>query len=227
MKDEFLSMASHELKTPITSIKIFCDLVARGYDVARPELVAILGRQSDHLVRLVNDLLDVSRLQLGRMPLETSPLNLVELVSRLCAQRRYVCQKHVVTCAQDGDKITVKGDAARLEQVFSNLLENAHKYSPQASEIAVRICRRAGKAIVEVQDEGVGISPEHLPRIFELFFKPASQQGKAEFPGLGVGLYVCRSIVERHGGRIWAESEVGKGSSTFFVELPLAPNEAD
>jgi signal transduction histidine kinase len=161
------------------------------------------------------------------MPLETSPLNLVELVSRLCAQRRYVCQKHVVTCAQDGDKITVKGDAARLEQVFSNLLENAHKYSPQASEIAVRICRRAGKAIVEVQDEGVGISPEHLPRIFELFFKPASQQGKAEFPGLGVGLYVCRSIVERHGGRIWAESEVGKGSSTFFVELPLAPNEAD
>jgi signal transduction histidine kinase len=106
----------------------------------------------------------------------------------------------------------------RLEQVFSNLLDNAVKFSPAGGRIWMSVRRQDGSALVEIRDEGIGIAPEDLPHIFERFYKPGPQQ--SVYSGLGVGLYISKNIVERHGGCIWAESELGKGSS-FFVELPL------
>jgi signal transduction histidine kinase len=219
MKDEFLSLASHELKTPVTSIRLFSELVARHPNAVQPRLVQTILRQSAQLTQLINDLLDVSRLQLGRMPVEMRPLDLNELLTEICERRRQVVESHIVLCLAEEAAIKVQGDPVRLEQVFTNLIDNAVKYSPKGSRIGVRVRRLDGHALVEVADQGIGIAPEHLPHIFERFYKPGPQQ--AAYTGLGVGLYISREIVERHGGRIWAESEVGKGS-TFTVELPLS-----
>jgi PAS domain S-box-containing protein len=222
LKDEFLSMASHELRTPVTSIKIFAELAARRPEAVQPKFMATLLRQADQLVSLVNDLLDVSRLQLGRMPAEMKVLDLASLVREFCTRSRPLFGQRLLCRSQD-EAILVEGDAMRLEQVFSNLLDNAVKYSPEGGQVSLRVSRLGDKALIEVTDQGIGIEPEALPHIFERFYKPASQQ--SVYSGLGVGLYICKEIVERHGGRIWAESEPGKGS-TFYLELPLAEEAA-
>jgi len=219
LKDEFLSMASHELKTPVTSIRILSELAARRPAEINPSHMAAIARQSDQLARLVNDLLDVSRLDLGRVPVEVRPVDLTELLRDLCERLRPVYERHRLVCRLLQAPATVAGDRARLEQVFANLLDNAAKYSPTGGRIELGMSRRDDLVVVEVADEGIGIAPEDLPHIFERFYKPVAQQ--AVFPGLGVGLYISKRVVERHGGRIWAETEPGKGS-TFFVELPLA-----
>jgi PAS domain S-box-containing protein len=217
LKDEFLSMASHELKTPVTSIKIFAELASRHPEVIQPEFLKRLLRQSDQLVQLINDLLDVSRLEMGRMPIELQPVDLNAVIREVC--ERPMMEQRVIVCLPEGDPVIVRADPVRLEQVFTNLLDNAAKYSPKGSDIRIGVGRREGHALVEVHDPGIGIAPEHLPHIFERFYKPGPQQ--AVYSGLGVGLYITREIVIRHGGRIWAESEEGVGSS-FYVELPLA-----
>ena len=219
-KDEFLSLASHELKTPVTSIRLFCELAARHPERVQPKLLQNLLRQSAQLTQLINDLLDVSRLQLGRMPIEMRPLDLNELLADICERRRQVVESHIVLCLAEEAALKIEGDPVRLEQVFTNLVDNAVKYSPKGSRIRLRAHRLDGKALVEVADQGIGISPEHMPHIFERFYKPGPQQ--AAYTGLGVGLFISRQVVERHNGRIWAESEgEGKGSR-FYVELPLA-----
>jgi signal transduction histidine kinase len=217
LKDEFLSLASHELKTPITSIKIYAELAARRPELMQPRLLASLTRQADQLVTLVNDLLDVSRLELGRMPHEARPLDLAAFLRELCQRIAPVHETHQVVGRLPKGPLSVQGDPNRLEQVFQNLLSNAAKFSPEGSVIEVA-ARREGKWVrVSVRDEGIGISAQDLPHIFERFYKPISQQ--AVYPGLGVGLYISQQIVESHAGRIWAESEPGRGS-TFHVRLP-------
>jgi PAS domain S-box-containing protein len=217
LKDEFLSLASHELKTPITSIKIYAELAARRPELMQPRLLASLTRQADQLVTLVNDLLDVSRLELGRMPHEARPLDLAAFLRELCQRIAPVHETHQVVGRLPKGPLSVQGDPNRLEQVFQNLLSNAAKFSPEGSVIEVA-ARREGKWVrASVRDEGIGISAQDLPHIFERFYKPISQQ--AVYPGLGVGLYISQQIVESHAGRIWAESEPGRGS-TFHVRLP-------
>jgi len=219
LKDEFLSMASHELRTPITAIKIFSELASRHPERITPEFLGMVLRQADRLAQLINDLLDVSRLKLGRMPVEMRPLDLAALVGEMCERRRSLSEERQISRTIIPEEITVEGDPVRLEQVFSNLLDNAVKYSPEGSPIWLRVSRKHDKALVEVEDQGMGIAAEHLPHIFERFYKPGRHQ--AVYSGLGLGLYISKEIVEQHGGRIWAESKLGKGS-TFFVELPLA-----
>jgi PAS domain S-box-containing protein len=219
LKDEFLSMASHELRTPITAIKIFSELASRRPERITPEFLGMVLRQADRLAQLINDLLDVSRLELGRMPVEMRPLDLAALVGEMCERRRSLSEERQISRTIIPEEITVEGDPVRLEQVFSNLLDNAVKYSPEGSPIWLRVSRKHDKALVEVEDQGMGIAAEHLPHIFERFYKPGRHQ--AVYSGLGLGLYISKEIVEQHGGRIWAESKLGKGS-TFFVELPLA-----
>jgi PAS domain S-box-containing protein len=223
LKDEFISLASHELKTPVTSMKIFSQLLARRPEIV-PQVADTLNRQADQLTVLINDLLDVARLQLGQMPMEMRPLDLAELLAGLCERQCPLYEEREVTCPRKEEEILVEGDPVRLEQVVTNLLSNAAKFSSPGDHIWMRVSREADKALVEVQDEGMGISPENLSQIFERFQKPRPQQAQAAYPGLGVGLYISRNIVERHGGRIWAESEPGKGS-TFHVELPLLEGE--
>jgi PAS domain S-box-containing protein len=220
LKDEFLSMASHELKTPVTSIKIFSELASRRPEIVQPQLMVTLNRQADQLVRLVNDLLDVSRLQVGRMPVEMRQIDLAQFLHELCERSRAVYEKNQLVCRVSEGPIMVSGDPARLEQVFQNLIDNAAKYSPEGGTIVIEASLEPeGAVTLSVRDEGIGIAPEHLPHVFERFYKPSAQQ--AVYPGLGVGLYISKQIVERHGGRIWAESQDG-GGSAFHVRLPLA-----
>jgi signal transduction histidine kinase len=218
LKDDFLSMASHELKTPITSIKVFSELAARREH--RPEVLATLGRQADRLVAMINNLLDISRLQLGQMPMEMGRVDLAALAAEFCNSFSLLFKERTVSfeSAPELGKVLVEGDPVRLEQVLSNLLDNALKCSSKGSRIWVRVGRKDDKALMEVQDEGTGIPAEELARIFERYYRIESQGAPS---GLGLGLHIAKEIVERHGGRIWAESEVGKGS-TFYVELPLA-----
>jgi signal transduction histidine kinase len=219
VKDEFLSIVSHELKTPVTSIKVFSELATRRPEAVDPRFLETLGRQADRLVAMVNNLLDVSRLQLGRMSMEKSRVDLAALAAEFCDSYRSLFRDRVVTCLPLHEPVPVVGDPMRLEQVLSNLLDNALKFSPEGSRIQLRLSRREGKALLEVRDEGAGIAPEHLPHVFERFYKPGPQ--RSAYSGLGVGLYISKEIVERHGGRIWAESQPGRGSA-FYVELPLA-----
>ncbi|MFH0810439.1 MAG: PAS domain S-box protein [Pseudomonadota bacterium] len=220
-KDEFFSLASHELKVPVTSIKLLCDLATRHPDRLPPRMIELLTRQAGALVRLVDDLLDVSRLQMGRLPLKMAPLDMANFLRDLCERGHAIYQKHHLTCAMPEVPAVVSGDPVRLDQVFLNLLDNAAKYSPEGTVIAVASVVREGRVRVSVSDQGIGIPPEHLPHVFERFYKPAQKRGLAAYPGLGIGLYVSREVVDGHGGLIWAESKVGEGS-TFHVELPLA-----
>jgi signal transduction histidine kinase len=218
LKDDFLSVASHELKTPITSIKVFSELAGRRPEAVNPQIMRMLGRQADRLVAMINNLLDVSRLQLDRLTVDMQPVDLSALAHDYCERYAFLLEGHVVSCIARQAPLMVNADPMRLEEVFSNLLDNAVKYSAKGSRIRLEMGRTDATARLLVQDEGIGIPAEHLPHLFERFYKPSSQG----YPGLGLGLYICKEIVERHGGRIWAESEgEGKGA-TFYVELPLA-----
>jgi signal transduction histidine kinase len=198
-------------------MKVFSGLAARRPEAIDPKALKALGRQSDRLVSMINNLLDVSRLQLDRLSVELERVDLVELARDYCERYGALVEEWRLSCLVVEGAVVVNGDPARLEEVLSNLLDNAVKFSPKGSRITLGVGRNGPVAQLKVQDEGSGIAPEHLPRIFERFYKPTPQ-----VPGLGVGLHVSKAIMERHGGRIWAESEgEGKGS-TFYVELPLA-----
>jgi len=221
LKDEFLSMASHELKTPVTSIKIYAQLALRKPEVAAPELprmLATIDRQADRLVSLVNDLLDVSRLNLDRVPLVLAPCDLRAILEDLCIVSAQLYPDHPLYCPPPASPAVIRCDRSRLMQVLHNLVDNAAKYSPPGAPIDVGVEVGPRSVTIAVRDRGPGIAPEDLPHIFERFYKARAQQ--AVIPGLGLGLYIGRELVQRHGGRIWAESEPGRGS-TLYVELPL------
>jgi PAS domain S-box-containing protein len=220
-KDEFFAMLGHELRNPLSPIVTALQLL-RMHAVDNREL-AVIGRQVDHLVRLVDDLLDVSRITRGKVELRKGRVQLGEVVMRgletaspLLERRR---QRVDVQVAADG--FPVEGDKDRLAQVVSNLLTNAAKYSDPGTTVHVG-AQQAGKAVrLAVRDEGIGMAPELLGAVFEVFYQPAQASDRAK-GGLGLGLAIVRSLVELHGGRAWAESEgPGKGSA-FYVELPLA-----
>ncbi len=223
LKDEFLLMASHELKTPVTSIKLYSSLAARRLERPSPDVENILGtidQQADALVSLVNDLLDASRLQFGQVRLSPERFDLREIVADVCAWGQDLHPAHPLKCASPERPLVVEADKGRLTQVLQNLISNAVKYSPAGSPVEVAVEEGPHDTVtITVRDQGIGINPEDLPHIFERFYKPLALQ--AIVPGLGLGLYICKELVERHGGRIWAESEPGKGS-TFHVRLPLA-----
>ena len=219
LKDEFLSLAAHELKTPITSIKIFSELAARRPEAIEPRVMRALTHQADKLATLVDDLLDVSRLDLGRMRMEMRDFDLAALLRDLVERGSHVYPGCELAATLPEGPAVIHGDASRIEQVFNNLLDNAAKYSPARGRIGLECRLQGGEVAVSVRDNGIGIAPLDLPHIFERFYKPSSQQ--AVYPGLGLGLYVSREITLRHGGRILAESEPGRGSA-FHVWLPQA-----
>lgn len=228
-KDEFLATASHELKTPITTLGGYLELLRRqlqrpdGPDLARlTSYVETALRELDRLRRLSEDLLEVARIEAGRLTMRAEPLDLGALVGEAVerfarpatlhqSERRFVYRAPAA--------LPVRGDPLRLGQVLSNLLENALKYSPAGSEVLVTAERRAGEAVVGVRDAGVGIPVHERERLFLPFYRAANASlGSAE--GLGLGLYISRGIVEAHGGRLWIETAPG-GGSIFLVALPL------
>ena len=227
-RDEFLSIASHELRTPMATIKGVAQLLLRArsrgsLDDARLErLLRTLGRASDRLAELTDELLDVSRLRTGRLDLRPRALDLGQLV-RETAERHldHLTDRHTLT-VELGEPCEVAADPDRLEQVLTNLLTNAVKYSPDGGPIEVTVRGDEGGVLVEVRDAGIGLPPGAEEAIFEPFGR-APNAALRQIPGMGLGLHIARDIMHRHDGRIWAESAGEDRGTTVRVWLPCAP----
>lgn len=224
-RDAFISIATHELKTPIATILSSAELLSH---LAEPDkelhMVKVIRRQAGYLARLSSQLLDVTRLQAGRLELERAPCDLVLLAREVI--QRFALElgreaRHRLRLVTGVPALVGRWDADRLEQVLVNLVGNAIKYSPEGGEVVVELARDGEQALVAVQDQGIGIPLEQQPRIFEAF-----QRGRnatlLRIEGTGLGLLISREIVERHGGTIGFVSEPGQGTR-FFFRLPLAP----
>jgi len=224
-KDKFLSIVSHELKTPLTSLKGMTQLFRRQVERADAAQIVSMGladmeRSIRRMEVLVNDLLDSSLIETNMFVLHRKRCNLVELCRHLIDE--YTAgYGPALTFEVPGEPIEVEVDANRISQVILNLLSNARKYSPKGSPITVTLQQAGYEATASVRDMGVGIPPETLPNIFEQFYRvPGVEVQDGPHTGLGLGLYISRKIVERHGGHIDVQSVPGQGS-TFSIVLPM------
>jgi PAS domain S-box-containing protein len=225
LKDEFVSTVSHELRTPLTSIAGSLGLLSGGAAGPLPEkaarLIQIAQSNSQRLVRLINDILDIEKIESGKLRLELAPLDLREIAERsIEGVQGYARELGVVVALGDAEEAPVRGDADRLIQVVTNLLSNASKFSPAGGVVTVTVDRETRLARLSVVDQGPGIPENFRSRIFAKFAQADGSDTRAK-GGTGLGLAIAREIAERHGGRLWFESAEGEGA-TFHLDLPLA-----
>ncbi len=222
LKDEFLSIASHELRTPVTSIKGYTQLaktLIRENDLATSEeYLDIALDQIDRMSRLILELLDVSRIETGRLEIRREPIVWSSFVREIVHRHHTGLSERRFHLSVPDDSLIVVGDRDRLEQVLGNLLENAVKYSPEGSEVFVSVDQRDHGVVTSVCDRGIGIPSDELSMVFERFHR-GRQVSSTNYGGLGLGLYITKQIVERHEGSIWVESKEGSGT-TFSFSLP-------
>ncbi len=222
LKDDFLSSAAHDLKTPLTSIIAQADLLKRRAErepgsPADSRGIERIIAEGKRLRTLVLDLLDVSRLEQGGLLGEREPVDLFETAREVCAREELTQGR----CTVEGDTNVVgMVDPVRIQQLLENLIENAVKYSPSDTYVQVRVWREGQNARLSVTDRGIGIPAEDMGHVFDRFHRGSNVDDR-RFAGMGLGLYICRGIVEQHGGSIWAENVPG-GGTTFHVALPLA-----
>lgn len=229
-KDEFIAMISHELRTPMTSILGWTRLLKMG-GLSEEEAASALDaveRSATVQARLIDDLLDISRISTGKLELTLENLDLVDVVtSTVEALRIPATEKNVALVTRiDAKRHLVRGDRHRLQQVVSNLVHNAVKFTPDGGRVSVELTSKGGQAALRVRDNGKGIRPEALEQIFEAFRQESDATAEAK-AGLGLGLSIVRHIVERHGGTVSAESEGAGRGSTFCVLLPLLDEASD
>jgi signal transduction histidine kinase len=224
LKSTLLSVVSHELRTPLHSISGFVDIILMGKtgpltDVQRDFLTTV-RKQSAQLQNIINDLLEFSRLEYGQIKLTTEPVHIAEITRHVLQKLAVLAQEQGVALEKDmpGDLPAIEGDSVRLEQVLTNLVDNALKFTPRHGSITVGAADRGQEVEIWVQDTGVGITAEDQERIFEKFFQ-VDQGGRIPRKGAGLGLTICKHIVEQHQGHIWVESHTGQGS-TFHLTLP-------
>lgn len=224
-KDEFIGMASHELKTPITSLKGFTHLLKRRLqkhgDEESLRFLTRMDAQIGRLTNLVSDLLSITKMQKGQLEYRMEVFDLADLVQETIENVQGTTQTHDLLL-QETVAASVYGDRDRIGQVLINLLTNAIKYSEGTDRVIVRIAVHEGNIVVSVQDFGIGIAQENQQKIFEQFYQVSEPDG-ATYPGLGIGLYISRNIIERHQGYLHVQSRKGEGS-TFSFQLPLAEN---
>jgi PAS domain S-box-containing protein len=224
-KDEFLAMLSHELRSPLAPIKSAVEILSLGQGGAETAAKAtgIIRRQVDHLVRLVDDLLDVARINRGKISLDPAPLELGAVLSSAIETTRPLLENKQLELqvALPPAPLWVRGDAVRLSQVFGNLLNNAAKFTSRGGRIALEAAPRGERAEVRITDSGIGIAPDVLPHVFDLFTQADHALDRSQ-GGLGIGLSLVRSIVTLHGGEVGAESGGLGAGSRFTVRLPLA-----
>ncbi len=220
LKDQFITVAAHELKTPVTVMKGYAQALVRTSESLSPphrKMLDAIDRGAGRIDSVVNDLLDISRLQSGRLDLTLESIDVPALVEEIGDRFALMANKHEIRFVK-AEPVVVQGDRDRLEQVIANLLDNAMRYSPKGGPIDVAVDVRDGRAIVSVRDRGVGIPKEKQGRIFQRFYR-AHTGTPYDYGGMGVGLYISREIVDRHGGSVWFESREGRGS-TFYLSLP-------
>ncbi|MGF7077857.1 PAS domain-containing sensor histidine kinase [Mucilaginibacter sp. UYCu711] len=218
-KDEFIGLASHELKTPLTSISGYLQLLGTIVtDEKGKRFVAKTILQVKKLNALVSDLLDVSSIEAGKLRFNIERFDIRQVIENVIELFAHGNNKHKITLETDISELYVNGDAHRIEQVINNLLTNAIRYAPGSNQIIISLRREKNNIKVGVRDFGVGIPPEKLKQIFSRFYRV--EEGSPNISGLGIGLFLSEEIITRHNGEIWAESEPGKGS-TFWFTLPL------
>ena len=223
MKSDLLATVSHELRTPLATIKgystMILDYFSRlGSDETMDYLKSI-DNSADRLTKLVDNLLDTSRMEAGLLKLEKSPTNIRQLIQRVAAEASIRASHHKII-TQLNDKLPrVNIDVKRIRQVLDNLIDNAIKYSPQGTEVLISAGKNNRELLVGINDQGTGIPAEELTDIFDRMYR-IEQRLSSGVDGMGLGLYICQGLVEAHGGRIWAESTVGQGSTIQFT-LPI------
>lgn len=220
MKTDFVSFASHQLRTPLSGMKWMLELAASapGLPAAAADYVADARASCTRLVSLVNDLLDTARLERGSMTMECAPVRLDEVIQSVVGEFRPVAAGKRQQVSVATSPLVVSGDAQLLRQVIANLVSNAVKYTPDEGTIRVRLAGDRGDAVLSVQDSGIGIPAAAQSRLFEKFFR-ADNAVLQETEGTGLGLHLAKLIVERTGGQVWFESMEGSGT-TFHVRLP-------
>lgn len=244
LKDEFVSIVSHELRTPLTAIKGYTQHLVRRIErrlrkvrVTQPlehneapsdppesydlRNLNIIQSQTEHLERLVNDLLDLSQVQWGQLSLNYETFYLTDLLAENVRSVQASAEQHTIYLDIQVQDTRVLADRVRIGQVVGNILDNAIKYSPHGGQVIVRLQRRAGEYLVSISDQGVGVSPEYYDHIFERFYR-VHNTASHQYSGIGLGLYVAKAIIDRHGGQIWFTNNQNTGS-TFHFTLPYTP----
>jgi PAS domain S-box-containing protein len=218
-KDEFIGLASHELKTPLTSISGYLQILSRiKTDEKSQKFVEKTLNQVQKLTSLVNDLLDVSKIEAGMLQLAIEEFDIREVIEDAIELIQHSNDRYKITFETDVDTCYIHGDSRRIEQVLINLLTNAIKYSPGTDRLEITLSNTATEVQVSVKDYGLGIAADKLTQVFSRFYR--IEDANPTISGLGIGLYLSHEIITRHNGKLWAESEIGKGS-TFYFSLPL------
>ncbi|QQS43982.1 PAS domain S-box protein [Candidatus Roizmanbacteria bacterium] len=222
-KDDFVNMASHELKTPLTSIKLYTDIIERKMKHYHDrEIQKIIDKNQEQIRRLqilVDDLLDVSRIQTGKLTFQKEIFDIHSVIQDTIELTKEAAAHHPIVYNR-GKPVLVYADKFRIYQVLTNLITNAVKYSPKNSEIIIVTEVADKQVIVSVQDSGIGIPESEHEKIFERLYQ-VFESADQKSPGFGMGLFISKEIIRKHKGKIWVESEPGKGS-TFYISLPLA-----
>jgi PAS domain S-box-containing protein len=222
-KNDFIGMASHELKTPLTSLNAIMQVTSTKLkNNDDPFLAGAMDRantQVKKMTSMINGFLNISRLEAGKLLIEKEPFDLNQLLREVFDETQLIVNTHKVRLMQSG-VVNLIADKDKINSVVSNLVSNAVKYSPRGKSIEIGSEIQQDTVVVYVKDEGMGINPQDLPRIFDRYYRVEGDDTR-HISGFGIGLYLCAEIIRRHDGKIWAESEVGKGS-TFYFSLPLA-----
>jgi signal transduction histidine kinase len=220
-KNEFISIASHEMRTPITVLKAYTQLLLHFQGECSPNVTGMLeklDKQTSKLVTLVQQLLDVSKINNGQLEYSFERVALAEFIVEMVAIMKLILPDHEIT-TQLQENVFVNIDRLRMEQVFSNLMGNAAKYSEKNTRIHISTVTENAKFVkILLSDEGIGMSPSSMESIFDKFYR--NERVLKTYPGLGMGLYITSKIISDHGGKIWAESEEGIGS-TFNFTIPV------
>jgi PAS domain S-box-containing protein len=225
VRDQFLSIASHELKTPLTSLlgysRLLQNLAQSGNLTEREQRgIRIIAEQANRLSKLINALLDISRIRTGRLSIEQKPVDLTMLARRVVEEVQVVLDQHMISISDPDAALIVQGDILRLEQVLQNLIQNAIKYSPNGEDIHIQIEQQDTWACIKVIDQGIGIPAASIPQMFQPFYRAPNTETQ-QVSGMGIGLYVVREIVTLHSGEVDVISQEDEGS-TFIIRLPLA-----
>ncbi|HZO73436.1 MAG TPA: PAS domain S-box protein [Ktedonobacteraceae bacterium] len=227
IKDDFIDAASHELKTPLTSQKVFIQMlqkeVEKHGDRHYERLLDRIEKQHKKMMNLISEMLTLTRIQSGKFVLAKTRCDLTGCVQEVVREMQEVARHHQILVKGELSRET-EIDQERMSDVISNLLTNAIKYSPDAEKVIITLSEDAENAIITIQDFGIGIAPENHTKVFDRFFR-VSGEDESTFPGLGMGLYIASEIVKQHKGRMWVESEKGQGA-IFYVSLPFPTESA-